>query len=262
MKIAFLVVMGTLLFVMAVFLPLCLAIVFKKAGRSPWNVLVSQWYISFVLGEIAGLDLSFLDCHNPIKVFRYYPQICLGIAENFGRGPHFGIGLAFLPPVFYAILAFNKNIKYKRPGVSNSTTPTSLRFIRKHYERKAAQFTQSDVLMEVKPKLPAEPRISKTASLPPLPPLLPEIDGSASQNCFVLAGELEAKGERENAIEQYTEAIRLNSRHTTAYFKRGILLMELNCKPAAIADFRRVVEFADNPELTDIAKGHITSLGK
>jgi hypothetical protein len=35
----------------------------------------------------------------------------------------------------------------------------------------------------------------------------------------------------------------------------------MNFKPAAVADFRRVIEIADNPELTDIAKANIAKLG-
>ena len=107
---------------------------------------------------------------------------------------------------------------------------------------------------------PAEPVISTASPLPPLPPLSRDIDDSAARECFVLANELEGKGKKEKAIEQYTKAIRLNSHHTTAYFRRGILLMEMNYKPAALADFKRVVEFADNPELTDIAKANISKL--
>ncbi len=260
-NIAIIVVMSIAFFIMVIFLPLCLAIVFKKAGRSPWNVLVNQWNIAIVLAEIARYERSDLSYFNPIRNFKDYPQICLGVAENFGRGPYFGVGLALLPPIFYAILAFNKNIKYTRPGASDSSAPTALHSIREYYEREAAETVQSNASGEVNPTLHAVPGKSATAPLPPLPPLSPDIDDSAAQDCFVLAGELEAKGEKEKAIEQYTKAIHLNSRHTAAYFRRGMLLMEVDIKPASLADFERVVEFADNPELTDIAKANVAKLG-
>jgi tetratricopeptide (TPR) repeat protein len=94
-------------------------------------------------------------------------------------------------------------------------------------------------------------------SAAPLPPLPPVVDDAAAQKCFVQAGEFESTGERDKAIEQYTNAIRLNAKHTMAYFKRGVLLMGMGFKPAAVADFRRVIEIADNPELTDVAKANI-----
>ena len=35
------------------------------------------------------------------------------LAENFGRGGIFGIGILIFPPIFYSVLAFNKNIEYE-----------------------------------------------------------------------------------------------------------------------------------------------------
>jgi hypothetical protein len=32
--------------------------------------------------------------------------LAIGVANNFGKGAGFGIGLAFLPMIFYPILAF------------------------------------------------------------------------------------------------------------------------------------------------------------
>jgi hypothetical protein len=88
------------------------------------------------------------------------------------------------------------------------------------------------------------------------------IESKAVRECFVRAGELEKAGEREKAIEQYTETISLDSRHTVAYFKRGTLLMDSGSKEAAVADFRRVIEIADYPELTELAAANIAKLGK
>ena len=36
------------------------------------------------------------------------------LAENFGRGGLFGLGILILPPLFYTILAFNPNIEYEK----------------------------------------------------------------------------------------------------------------------------------------------------
>ena len=37
--------------------------------------------------------------------------------------------------------------------------------------------------------------------------------------------------------------------------------MEMGFKPDAVADFRRVIDIADNLELTDVAKANIVKLG-
>ena len=137
--------------------------------------------------------------------------------------------------------------------------------VREYYEKKAAAFEKESTPVEDKttmaaiPSMPKMPPISAAAA--PLPPLPAIIDDAAAQECFIQAGEFEAAGERDKAIEQYTKAVHLNAKHTTAYFKRGMLLMEMGFKPAAVADFRRVIDIADNPELTDIAKANIVKLG-
>ena len=137
--------------------------------------------------------------------------------------------------------------------------------VRKYYEKKAAAFEKESTPVDDKTTVAATPPMPKMPSISaatvPLPPLPPVIDDAAAQECFVRAGELETAGERDKAIEQYTKAIRFNAKHTTAYFKRGMLLMEMGFKPAAVADFRRVIDIADNPELTDIAKTNIVKLG-
>lgn len=88
------------------------------------------------------------------------------------------------------------------------------------------------------------------------------IESKAVRECFARACELEKAGEREKAIERYTETISLDSRHTVAYFKRGTLLMDSGSKAAAVADFRRVIEIADYPELAELAAANIAKLGK
>lgn len=92
------------------------------------------------------------------------------------------------------------------------------------------------------------------------PPAREYFERKAVRECFVRAGELEKAGEREKAIEQYTKTISIDSRHTVAYFKRGTLLMDSGAKADAIADFRRVIEIADNPELAELAEANLAKL--
>jgi tetratricopeptide (TPR) repeat protein len=248
--------------IIAVFTLVCLWIVFSKAGRPGWAAIIPI-YNWVVLCQIAGYSglyflLVFIPVINIIFMFFLY----VGLAERFGQGTLFGIGLFLLGPIFLAIMAFNKNIQYEYGGGASSSAasaPNSAGSTREYYEKKAAESAQPSALEQRKPAPIAMSKVSATAPLPSLPPT---VDDAAAQDSFAIAGEMEAKGEKEKAIEHYTKAIRLNSRHTAAYFKRGTLLMEMKFKPAALADFRRVIEFADNPELTEIAKANIATLGK
>jgi hypothetical protein len=80
--------------------------VFAKAGKPGWACLVPIYNI-IVLLEIAGkpiwwIVLFFIPVANLIATI----LVALGIAQKFGKGAGFGIGLAFLPMIFYPILAF------------------------------------------------------------------------------------------------------------------------------------------------------------
>ena len=95
-----------------------------------------------------------------------------------------------------------------------------------------------------------------------LPSVRQVAEKKAARERFVSAVELENKGDIEKAIEMYTETISIDSKHTESYFKRGKLLMNSGSKAAAIADFKRVIELADNPELADLARENIAKLDK
>jgi hypothetical protein len=79
---------------------------FEKAGKPGWAAIVPI-YNSIVLLEIAGkpiwwILLFFIPCVN-IVVFIL---VTIDVAKNFGQGAGFGIGLFFLPFVFYPMLGF------------------------------------------------------------------------------------------------------------------------------------------------------------
>ena len=64
-------------------------------------------YNTVLLCEIAGkpgwwILLYFI----PLLNFVMNIIVSIGVAENFGKGTGFGLGLAFLGPIFYPILAF------------------------------------------------------------------------------------------------------------------------------------------------------------
>ena len=80
--------------------------VFTKAGQPGWGALIPI-YNAYLLCKIAGKPgwwvlLMFIPLVNIVITF----LVALGVAAHFGRGAGFGVGLFFLPFIFYPILAF------------------------------------------------------------------------------------------------------------------------------------------------------------
>jgi hypothetical protein len=80
--------------------------VFQKAGEPGWAVIVPI-YNFVVLLRIAGRPLWWILLYF-IPVVSLIPSIMvpIDIAKRFGKGTGFGIGLLFLPFIFYPILGF------------------------------------------------------------------------------------------------------------------------------------------------------------
>lgn len=96
--------------------------VFKKAGKPGWASIV-PYYNFYVMTQIAGVEwwyllLLLVPFANIYAMYKIYD----GIAKNFGKSTGFTFGLIFLPFVFFAILAFNKNIVYMDDGYSYSAS--------------------------------------------------------------------------------------------------------------------------------------------
>jgi hypothetical protein len=81
--------------------------IFTKAGKPGWACLI-PFYNLYVLVEIGGkpgwwLVLYFIPVVNIVISI----LVLVGVAQNFGKGAGFAIGLIFLPMIFYPILAFS-----------------------------------------------------------------------------------------------------------------------------------------------------------
>ncbi|MBW8884453.1 MAG: signal peptidase I [Planctomycetia bacterium] len=81
--------------------------VFAKAGKPGWAAIIPI-YNAIVLLEIAGkplwwIILFFIPCVNIVIAI----LVAMDVAKNFGKGAGFGLGLAFLPFIFYPILGFS-----------------------------------------------------------------------------------------------------------------------------------------------------------
>ena len=80
--------------------------VFIKAGQPGWGILIPIYNV-YLLCKIAGkpgwlVILLLIPLVNIIVGI----MILIDVATNFGKGAGFGIGLFFLPFIFYPILAF------------------------------------------------------------------------------------------------------------------------------------------------------------
>lgn len=78
-----------------------LVTLFKIAGLSPWLILVYLLMIVPFIGWIAGIALTAILCYK--------------LALSFGKDIGWAVGLYFLAPIFYMILAFGKS-EYVGPG--------------------------------------------------------------------------------------------------------------------------------------------------
>jgi hypothetical protein len=80
--------------------------VFTKAAQPGWACLV-PFYNIYILCKIAGRPgwWLLLFC-VPLANFVINIIVSIDVAKQFGKGTGFGIGLAFLPFIFYPILGF------------------------------------------------------------------------------------------------------------------------------------------------------------
>ena len=80
--------------------------VFTKAGKPGWAILIPIYNVIVML-EIAGRPIWWIILmFIPIVNFVISIIVSIDIANKFGKGAGFGLGLAFLGFIFYPILGF------------------------------------------------------------------------------------------------------------------------------------------------------------
>jgi hypothetical protein len=109
---------GVFLFIGILFLItlISMCVVYSKAGQPAWAPFVPI-YNFWVLAEIGdkpgwmGLGVIFAGAipfvGQVIQIFLHV-NICIGVAQAFDKGVIFGIGLTFLPFIFFPVLAISK----------------------------------------------------------------------------------------------------------------------------------------------------------
>jgi hypothetical protein len=82
--------------------------VFAKAGEPGWAAIVPIYNVIVIL-KIASKPLWWIVLFLiPLVNIVFAVLTAIGLAQNFGKGAGFGLGLAFLAPIFYPILAFGE----------------------------------------------------------------------------------------------------------------------------------------------------------
>lgn len=112
-------------FAFAAFMIACQWKVFTKAGEPGWASIVPI-YGFLVFLKIIGkpwwwLLLLIIPFVNFVGIFIVMIGGTHALSKSFGKDVAFTLGLIFLSPVFYAILAFDKSIVYVGPGGSPVT---------------------------------------------------------------------------------------------------------------------------------------------
>lgn len=92
-----------------VFTYVCEWRIFKKIGYKGWYILC-PYYNSYLLYKaVWGDGWMFLLSWIPFFNIYLIIKTTIGLGRSFGRSGWFGLGLIFFPPIFYAILAYDKN---------------------------------------------------------------------------------------------------------------------------------------------------------
>ena len=80
--------------------------IFSKAGEPGWAAIVPIYNLVVML-KIAGKPVWWIVLFFiPLVNIVFSILVALGMAERFGKGAGFGLGRAFLSPIFYPILGF------------------------------------------------------------------------------------------------------------------------------------------------------------
>lgn len=90
-------------------------LIYAKAGKHGWAAII-PFYRQIVMYQVCGLSpwlmlfwLLPIIGWFIIGIIAIMKRFCL--ANEFGRGGFFGLGLLLLPPIFESVLAFNPNIE-------------------------------------------------------------------------------------------------------------------------------------------------------
>lgn len=112
---AFVTVIQIISLVVSIFSIVCMWKIFVKAGKPGWGAII-PFYNTYLLFDIAwGNGWLFLLCLVPVVNFVVLIILLVKLAQAFGKGIGFAVGLFFLTIIFLAILAFDSST-YQGPA--------------------------------------------------------------------------------------------------------------------------------------------------
>jgi len=96
--------------------------VFEKANQPGWGILIPIYNLILML-RVAGKPIWWI-LLMLIPLVNIIPSVLvpIAIAKNFGKSAMFGVGLIFLPFIFYPILGLG-DAEYNPPVLFNPTAP-------------------------------------------------------------------------------------------------------------------------------------------
>ncbi len=96
------------LVIIAVFALIIVAqwIVYSKADQPGWGVIIPIYNLILLVRIVGRSGWWVVLLLIPYISFVFLIVICVDLARSFVRGSGFGVGLAFLPMIFFPILAF------------------------------------------------------------------------------------------------------------------------------------------------------------
>ncbi len=80
--------------------------VYQKMGRRGWEGIIPGYNLYTLFGILYGTPMRFLMLLIPVYGIVVLVRYNVELAHRFNRSTGFGVGMAFVPPVFYAILGF------------------------------------------------------------------------------------------------------------------------------------------------------------
>ena len=155
----------------SVFTIICNWKIFKKAGKPGWAAIIPIYNIIVML-EIAELPMWYIALYfvpgaNIYALIKTYIEI----AHKFGKSTGFGVGMAFLTPIFAGILAFSKDANYI--GSQNN--------VNQNYQQPMNQMNMQQPVYQ-QPVMPQEPMMNQQSVVNPAPitPAIPVVNPVSS----------------------------------------------------------------------------------
>ena len=118
-------VFGIVWLVVVVLLVASMWKVFTKAGQPGWAAIVPIYNV-IVLLQITGKPIWWIVLLLiPLVNFVILIMIAIALANSFGKSTGYGIGLAFLPFIFYPMLGFG-SARYVGPVGAGASVPAAV----------------------------------------------------------------------------------------------------------------------------------------